>query len=93
MKNEPRVIFLNLGDEVTRHDDFKELCEVTWCDEKINDLDIKYTHFNDLRGMLISISGELLRMRTHGFELDKDESGKLDDNILKVVKNLKSIYE
>ena len=93
MKNEPRKIFLNVGEEATRHDDFKELAEVTWCDEEINDLDIQYIHFKDLRGLLISVNSNLLKVRTHGLEIDKSKSEEIDEQILSIAKVLKTIID
>lgn len=42
MKNIPKKIFLQIGDEkLSSKDDFKDL-EVTWCTDKIWDFDIEY---------------------------------------------------
>ena len=52
MKNIPNKIFLNIGYEPEKGDDFNELGEVTQCVDKINDNDIEYqrkTIWHDLR--------------------------------------------
>lgn len=48
MKNIPKIIYLQIGDDC-ESDDFNELrClpgeqnEITWCEDRINDTDIKY---------------------------------------------------
>jgi hypothetical protein len=43
-KNLPNKIYLNVGDIYTFEEevDFKELDEVTWCEDKIDDNDIEY---------------------------------------------------
>lgn len=42
MKNIPRSIFLQVDSENEKPEDFKELGEVTWCKDRINDNDIEY---------------------------------------------------
>ena len=42
MKNIPNKIFLNIGYEPEKGDDFNDLGEVTWCVDKVNDSDIEY---------------------------------------------------
>lgn len=42
MKNKPSKIFLQIGDGYMDDADFKELSEVTWCEDKIFDTDIEY---------------------------------------------------
>ena len=52
MKNVPNKIFLNIGYEPEKGDDFNELGEVTWCADKVNDSDIEYQSkpiWHDLR--------------------------------------------
>lgn len=44
MKNIPQSIWLNIGDECPNDVDFRDLSEVTWSDERINDGDIEYIH-------------------------------------------------
>ena len=42
MKNIPNKIFLNIGYEPEKGEDFNDLGEVTWCADKVNDSDIEY---------------------------------------------------
>lgn len=42
MKNLPERIYLNLGDGVPENVDFRDLEEVTWSEEKVNDTDVEY---------------------------------------------------
>ena len=42
MKHIPNKIFLNIGYEPEKGDDFNDLEEVTWCADKVNDNDIEY---------------------------------------------------
>lgn len=43
MKNIPKKIYLQISDDADMTcDDFNELSEVSWCDERINDNDIEY---------------------------------------------------
>ena len=42
LKNVPNNIFLNIGYEPEKGDDFNDLGEVTWCADKVNDNDIEY---------------------------------------------------
>jgi len=44
MKNIPKKIFLQIGEDVDKKDniDFNELAGVTWCVEKINKTDLEY---------------------------------------------------
>jgi hypothetical protein len=44
MKNIPQKIYLQVGEDISYHEngDFKELEEVRWCADKINDTDIEY---------------------------------------------------
>jgi hypothetical protein len=42
MKNIPKEIYLQLGDDPDINDDFKELREVTWCADRINKNDLKF---------------------------------------------------
>lgn len=44
MKNLPDKIYLNLGGECPYGADFRNLSEVTWSEERINDGDIEYIH-------------------------------------------------
>ncbi len=41
MKNIPNKIYLQIGEDCRKDDDFNEL-EVTWCKERINKNDIVY---------------------------------------------------
>lgn len=43
MKNIPSKIFLQVGEDVDNQDDFRDLGEVTWCEDMIFDTDIEYT--------------------------------------------------
>lgn len=52
MKHIPNKIFLNIGYEPEKGDDFNDLEEVTWCVDKVNDSDIEYQRkpiWHDLR--------------------------------------------
>ena len=42
MKNIPKTIYLQIGEECHDDIDFNELSGVTWCVDKINDNDIEY---------------------------------------------------
>lgn len=42
MKNLPERIYLNLGDGCFDDADFRDLSEVTWSEEKVNDTDVEY---------------------------------------------------
>lgn len=42
MKNLPERIYLNLGDGCFDDVDFRDLSEVTWSKEKVNDTDVEY---------------------------------------------------
>ena len=45
MKNIPRKIYLQIGEDAELAADFNELSreDITWCEDKINDNDIEYT--------------------------------------------------
>jgi hypothetical protein len=43
MKNIPKIIYLQIGENGEIPEDFKDCCEVTWCVDKINDTDIEYS--------------------------------------------------
>ena len=52
MKNIPNKIYLNIGYEPEKDDDFNDLGEVTWCVDKVNNNDIEYQRkpiWHDLR--------------------------------------------
>jgi hypothetical protein len=52
MKNIPKKIYLNLGENIEDFEDFNELGEVTWCTDKVGDGDIEYQRkpiWHDLR--------------------------------------------
>jgi hypothetical protein len=52
MKNIPKKIYLNLGENIEDFEDFNELGEVTWCVDKVSDGDIEYQRkpiWHDLR--------------------------------------------
>ena len=52
MKNIPNKIYLNIGYDPEKGDDFNDLGEVTWCVDKVNDNDIEYQRkpiWHDLR--------------------------------------------
>lgn len=42
MKNIPKKIYLQIGEDNGIIDDFNKLSEVTWCEDKINDNDLEY---------------------------------------------------
>jgi hypothetical protein len=42
IKNAPKRIYLQVGDIPTDDVDFKDLHEVSWCEDKINDNDLCY---------------------------------------------------
>ena len=42
MKNIPEKIYLQVDPENENPNDFNDLHEVTWCQDKINDNDIEY---------------------------------------------------
>lgn len=43
MKNEPKIIYLNTGEEdVDKGSDFNELAGVSWCEDKMGKYDLKY---------------------------------------------------
>jgi hypothetical protein len=51
MKNIPEKIYLQIGEETQKDDDFKEFSEVTWCDSRIYDNDIVYVRSRPAGGM------------------------------------------
>lgn len=53
MKNIPERIYLNIGEEASA--DFRELSEVTWSEERVDDNDIAYTR----KPQWISVEEEL----------------------------------
>lgn len=55
MKNLPKRIYLNIGDGVPDDVDFRDLEEVTWSEERINDNDIAFTR----KPQWISVEEEL----------------------------------
>lgn len=42
IKNLPKRIYLNIGDGIPDDVDFRDLSEVTWSEERVNDSDIEY---------------------------------------------------
>ena len=55
MKNIPDIIYLQVDPENEKPEDFKELGEVTWCQDRINDSDIEYkstASINDLLDLI-----------------------------------------
>ena len=42
IRNLPKKIYLQIDPENEKPEDFKELREVTWCEDRINDSDIEY---------------------------------------------------
>jgi len=42
VKNIPKRIYLQVDPENEKPEDFKELIEVTWCEDRINTTDIEY---------------------------------------------------
>ena len=42
MKNAPKKIYLQVGEQCPNDADFKELREVTWSDSRVNKNDIEY---------------------------------------------------
>lgn len=42
MKNQPKVIYLQIDADGETPDDFKPLTNVSWCDDKIHDSDLVY---------------------------------------------------
>lgn len=42
MKNLPKKIYLQIGEDTPKDFDFNNLGGVSWCDERINDNDIEY---------------------------------------------------
>lgn len=61
IKNLPEKIYLNLGVKDIGEDiDFKELSEVTWSQDKINDTDIEYTRtYKSLQEILDMLPKEI----------------------------------
>jgi hypothetical protein len=45
MKNIPNKIYLQIGSDCPKDEDFKELACVTWCDERIDKNDIVYIRY------------------------------------------------
>ena len=46
MKNVPQQIYLQVGEEATPSDDFQEMTGISWCEDQINENDIRYTKAN-----------------------------------------------
>lgn len=42
MKNIPKKIYLQIDEDGETPEDFKELSDVTWCEDRINDSDLEY---------------------------------------------------
>lgn len=52
MKNEFKIIYLNVGEETEKNEDFKEFHRefgenITWCEDKIFPNDIKYINYKE----------------------------------------------
>lgn len=50
IKHLPERIYLNIGDGVPDDADFRDLSEVTWSEERINDNDIEYVIGKEVEG-------------------------------------------
>lgn len=50
MKNIPKRIYLNIGDNVPDDADFRDLSEVTWSEERMFDSDIEYVIGKEVEG-------------------------------------------
>lgn len=42
MKNIPKKFYLQIEEDGETPEDFKELSDVTWCEDRINDSDLEY---------------------------------------------------
>ena len=64
MKNIPKKIYLQIDSENCEYfkelEDFKELDEVTWCDERINKTDIEFELINHFREEIESMTAKKL---------------------------------
>ena len=61
MKNIPKVIYLQLTKEDAECEDFNELSQVSWCEDCINETDIKYV----LESTLTDNKGEETKPRLY----------------------------
>lgn len=63
MKNEPKIIYLNTGEEdVDKGTDFNELVGVSWCEDRIGKYDLKYYNeqvVKDLRKQVRELQSKL----------------------------------
>ena len=53
MKDAPKRIYLNLGDDIGPADKFSDLTDVTWCRDEIHESDICYIRADKVLGMKI----------------------------------------
>ena len=72
MKNIPRKIYLQIDPENEKPKDFKDLVEVTWCQDKINDTDIEYELAKKNDFVLIEVLSEVNMIAVDGLLPDGD---------------------
>ena len=91
LKNVPNNIFLNIGYEPEKGDDFNDLGEVTWCADKVNDNDIEYQRkpiWHDLRenpddlpdrskDPVVFVMTRLYKLVDHGIALYEGEKSSM----------------
>lgn len=58
MKNEPKKIYLNLGEGVAASDVFTELSGITWCVDRINPTDLEFINKKEVAGIFRWLLGE-----------------------------------
>ena len=49
MKNIPKKIYLQVDSEDEKPEDFNDLREVTWCEDRINKTDIEYVRKKNVK--------------------------------------------
>lgn len=64
MKNTPKKIYLQIGDNCPKNEDFNTLNEVTWCADPVNENDIEY----ELKKTETRLSFEELKAATLKFK-------------------------
>lgn len=89
MKNVPVNIYLQVGDltdEGIRNTDFEELCDVTWCKEKVSPTDIEYVRsdsdaripeqYKRVKNLLLNLL-ETIADATNGMNVGDYDCGEL----------------
>ena len=95
MKNLPKKIYLNFGDDfIDREDyestDFRDLSEVTWCEDRIYETDAKYVH----ESKIAKLEAEVARLKDEKRKDDylyaecAEKNGNLRNLVREIYQNL-----